>query len=275
MNLIPLLLFTASVFAGVSGRDDRVEARAPEAPALYQELARSVPAIVENKMLKAVGDGFVPDGYSMERMNFCPGVRFSGQTYLARCSASLIGEDLILTAGHCVDDDLRAWCQNYSIVFDYAVGEGDTRIAKENVFACREVIYRQFVGAFDEDLALVKLTRKVPGRTPVTVARTPLKIADPLFMIGYPLGLPQKVVDDGSVLQFGPSKYSFRHKLDTFSSNSGGPLFNFRGEQVGVLVRGTGPNQEPVPGKKCFDWGRDKESDYAEANSLLHLNLTQ
>jgi V8-like Glu-specific endopeptidase len=276
MKWLPLLLLSFSAFAGYYGKDDREESRSSSVPAYLRELSLSVPAIVENKMLIPAGENFLPKGLSMKEMNFCPGVRFWGQEYLAHCSSSLIGEDLILTAGHCVDDeDFKKWCREHSIVFDYAVGAGDKKIEKKNVYACKEVLYRKYEGAFDEDLALIRLVKKVEDRTPIRVSSEVVSVGEKLSMIGYPLGIPQKVVDDGSITEIGPSKYSFRHKVDTFSSNSGGPMFNARGEQVGVLVRGTGPNQSDVPGKKCFDWGEDKDADFAEANTLLHLKFPQ
>jgi V8-like Glu-specific endopeptidase len=275
MKWLPLLFISLPLFAGVYGKDDREESRSPAVPALLREISLSVPAIVETRILIPEGDHFLPGGYSMERMNFCQEARFFGQEYLARCSSSLVGEDLVLTAGHCMDDDLKKWCQDYSVVFDYAVGVGDKKIAKENVYGCKEIIYRQFVGAFDEDLALIRLNRKVEGRTPIAISHDVLAVGEQLTMIGYPLGIPQKVVDDGNVTAINTGKYSFRHKLDTFSSNSGGPIFNTRGEQVGVLVRGTGPNQSPIEGKKCYDWGTDTDKDFAEGNTLLHLRLPQ
>jgi V8-like Glu-specific endopeptidase len=273
MKFFVLFLLSFSAIAGISGKDDRQESRDPSAPALLRDLSYSVPAIVEKKMLINSGEHFLPQGYPMAKMNFCPEARFSDEQYIARCSSSLIGEDLVLTAGHCLDDDLKTWCKDYAIVFDYAKDVGDKIIKKENVFGCKEIVYRVFKGAFDEDLAIIRLDRKVPGREPIVVSSTAVTVGDPLTMIGYPLGISQKIVDDGGVLQLGPDKYSFRHKLDTFSSNSGGPLFNIKGEQVGVLVRGTGANQMDVPGRACLDWGVDKESDFAEANTLLHLRL--
>lgn len=214
------------------------------------------------------GSRIVPKGYSLKRMNFCPEARFSDEQFVARCSSSLIGEDLILTAGHCVDDDLKTWCGEYSIVFDYVRGQ---ELKSENIYRCKEVLYRKFVGAYDEDLAIIRLTKKVSGRTPVKLSPSLPSVSEKLSMIGYPLGITQKTVDDGYVTQFGPSKYSFRHNLDTFSSNSGGPVFNSAGEQVGVLVRGTGGNQDSVPGKSCLDWGIENDQGYSEANTLLHL----
>lgn len=273
MLLLPLL-FTATVgFAGIFGVDDREEARSESVPLQLRELSLSVPAIVEKKVLIERDGALFPEGYPLSRMGFCPEIRFFDQSYVARCGSSLVGEDLVLTAGHCIDQDVEKWCREYAVVFDYAVGVGDKRVRKENVYGCKEIVYRQFVGAFDEDLALIRLDRKVRGRKLIRLSQDELRPGERLSMIGYPLGIPQKVVDDGFVIQLGPDKYSFRHNLDTFSSNSGGPIFNSHGEQVGVLVRGTGPNQQRAPGRSCDLWGIDKKTDWAEANSLLHLPL--
>ncbi len=268
--MVAFFFFTASVHAGISGQDNRQETRGRNVSTQLRELSFSVPAIVEKKSLIPVTGGFRPEGYTLQQMNYCSGIRFSGQNYLARCSASLIGEDLVLTAAHCVDEDLKKWCSEYSVVFDYAVGADEKHIHKENVFGCKEVLYRKFDEPFGEDLALIRLERK-SDRRPIIVSSDTLQVKEELTMIGYPMGLPQKAVDDGHVLENGSLKYSFRHNLDTFSSNSGGPVFNQSGEQVGVLVRGTGPNFADVPGKKCSDWGIDSARDYAEANTLLHL----
>lgn len=268
--MLALFFFSVSVHAGISGPDNRQETRGRFVSPELRELSYSVPAIVENNMLIPASGGYRPKGYSLQEMNYCPGIRFSGQQYLARCSSSLIGEDLVLTAAHCIDEDLKKWCSEYSVVFDYAVGADEKLIRKENVYGCKEVLYRKFDDPFGEDLALIKLERK-SERRPIVVSAEVIQVKENLTMIGYPMGLPQKAVDDGHVLESGPLKYSFRHNLDTFSSNSGGPVFNSTGEQVGVLVRGTGPNFSDVPGKKCSDWGKDSDRDYAEANTLLHL----
>lgn len=268
MKWFPLLLISCTAYAGIFGNDDREESRALSVPSILRDLSYAVPAIVENKTLINDGTHLIPKGFPLLSMGFCPEARFSDEQYVARCSASLIGEDLVLTAGHCIDDDLKKWCEDYSVVFDYVKGE---TIREDNVYHCQEVLYRKFVGAFDEDLAVIRLKKKVSGREPIRIASALPSVGEKLSMIGYPLGISQKVADNGNVTQYGPSKYTFRHDVDTFSSNSGGPLFNSQGEQVGVLVRGTGANQDPVDGRNCFDWGIEKENGFSEANTLLHL----
>ena len=270
---LSFLLLSILAEAGIYGLDDRQEAFAISVASELKALARSVPAIIEKKVLISRLDGnFTPQGYSLSRMNFCREARFAEQQYVARCSSSLIAPNLVLTAGHCIDEDLPKWCREHTVVFDYAVGLGDKIIDKQNVYECQEVVYRNFAMPFGEDLAIIRLKRNVEDRPLIRVSRDSLAPGQPLSMIGYPLGIPQKVVDDGEVLPGGDTAVSFRHNLDTFSSNSGGPIFAQNGEQVGVLVRATSPNQRNVAGRSCVDWGVARETDYAEGNSLLHLS---
>ncbi len=271
MKAILFFLLTLPALAVIHGNDDRRESTDPGTTALLSELALSSPAIVENIKLISQGENFRTKGIPLTEVGFCPDARFAEQESVVRCSSSLIGEDLILTAGHCVDDDQKKWCGDYSVIFDYT-SAGSQKILKENVFRCKEVLYRVFAEPFGEDLAIIRLDRKVTGRKPIAIAGS-LIPGEKLSMIGYPLGIPQKVVDDGEVTRLGPLKYSFRHNVDSFSCNSGGPLFNTRGEQVGVLVRGTGSNYSFPENRKCYDWTQARSEDFTEANSLLHLKL--
>ncbi len=257
--------------AVIHGEDNRRETNDPGTVALLSELALSSPAIVENVKLISQGENFKTKGTALSKIGFCSDARFAEQVSVARCSSSLIGEDLVLTAGHCVDADLKKWCADYSVVFDFTAGNSEI-VNKQNVFRCKEVLYRVFEEPFGEDLAIIRLAKKVPGRKPIALAGS-LVPGEKLSMIGYPLGIPQKIVDDGEVTRLGPLKYSFRHDVDSFSCNSGGPLFNSRGEQVGVLVRGTGQDFSSPENRKCYDWTQGKDNDYTEANSLLHLKL--
>lgn len=270
MRALFVLIFSLPAYGVIHGVDDRREANDTSTPAVLSDLALSSPAIIESKRIIRKGEKITLTGTPLTKIGFCPDARFAEQTSSVRCSSSLVGEDLILTAGHCVDDDVKKWCREYSVIFDYTQG---AEIKKSNIYNCKEVVYRNFEMPFGEDLALIKLTRKVVDRTPVQIAKTAVHMGEKLSMIGYPLGIPQKIVDDGKVTAPSESNYSFQHDLDSFSCNSGGPIFNAKGEQVGVLVRGSGVDFTNPPGRSCYDWGMDSGKDFTEANSLLHLKL--
>jgi hypothetical protein len=162
------------------------------------------------------------------------------------------------------------------VAFDYATdrnGEAPTTLNAKDVFECKKVIYRRFdLKNFTEDLAIIELDRKVSKRQPIKLNFDVPELGTPLTMIGHPLGIPQKFTDDAEILESQPSKVSFRHNLETFSVNSGGPIFDaLTGDQIGVLVRGTGTNTSAAPGRDCYGWSVGDSDDFAEGNDLTPL----
>jgi S1-C subfamily serine protease len=124
-----------------------------------------------------------------------------------------------------------------------------------------------------EDLAIIELDRDVTNREPVTIDTSyKLTLGEPLIMIGYPLGISQKAVEVGKVTKIDVRAKIFQHTLDTFSVNSGGPIFNQKGTQIGVLVRGSGQNFTEVESKQCSEWGKMSKKDFVEANDLSGLD---
>jgi V8-like Glu-specific endopeptidase len=275
MNIkyLALTLLTTSAYAGIFGPDSRLETR-ETMPSEFLELARSSAALVPKENTIKVEGGLKALGTPLSRLNFCEDIAFSEQRIVANCSASLIAPDIILTAAHCFDSKINRGCKDYSIVFDYVKDstlEDEFFFPDENVYNCKEILYNVFdTRYFTEDLALIKLDRVVKGRTPIQIEKGPLNAGDELIMIGHPLGIFQKYVDGGEILKVEKERLSFKHNLDTFSVNSGGPIFNPETKkQVGVLVRGTSPNQTKREGSDCYDWGVARDNDFIEGN-LLH-----
>ncbi|MBH48754.1 MAG: hypothetical protein CME71_11350 [Halobacteriovorax sp.] len=269
--LLISLLFPLLVEASIFNGDSRYEAQRDGSPDVI-ERARSVPAIFRNSALKKRSDGnYDTLNWSPQNLGFCSDANFAGQPHLANCSATLIAPDLVLTAAHCLEKADKD-CSGYKIVFDFALGHNLDVLSSSNVFDCKEVVYYKFDQTLaSEDIAMIRLDRKVMNRTPIPVSKKLPTLDTSLSMIGYPLGLPQKADDDGKVLSVDSKNISFKHDLDTFSCNSGGPIFDEAGNVTGVLVRGTGPNQTTRTNSNCNDWSVAGQSDYAEANSIAHL----
>lgn len=192
-----------------------------------------------------------------ERLQLCPGERFQSDPTAAFCSGTLIGEDLVLTAGHCFDDASR--CGATRVVFNYyRDGEGSlARVTTRDVFSCREVV-AHFNGEANGqtlDFAVVRLDRAAAPRfTPARVRATaaPLPVGQALAVIGFGSGVPAKI-DDGGVVTDprGDVVDFFRASTDTFQGNSGSGVFDPRtGELLGVLVRGATDYVE-LPGDGC------------------------
>lgn len=268
MKWLLLLFFAPHAFADILGlTDDRAPIR-EQSPEI-QKLAMSAPALIQSFRIQKKNEETsrllgLP---LIEKMNMCPAERFSEESIIANCSASLIAPDLVLTAAHCLyGEDYK--CPTYSVVFDY---HGD-EVLNKDIYKCADVKFFDFdLKDAGIDLAIIKLDRPVKERKPVKLA-THLKVGEKLFMIGYPLGISQKITTNGEVKSITKNLYSFRHNLDSFSVNSGGPIFNSKHEQVGVLVRGTGSNLAIDAHKGCYNWGVEFEGKgFADGNLIFPI----
>ncbi|WP_437677878.1 trypsin-like peptidase domain-containing protein [Sorangium sp. So ce131] len=171
------------------------------------------------------------------RDDVCPDERFATQPALADCSGTLIDDDLVLTAGHCINN-----CGDSRFVFDYAMTPSGTlnQITSDDLYSCVDFItyYQDRNGA---DYTVVRLDRPVVGRepAPVRVSSVPLAVGTPLVVHGFPRGLPLKLADGAVVRSNDPDLDFFVSNLDTFVGNSGSGVFDLNtGELVGILVRG-------------------------------------
>lgn len=258
--LAAALFFPASAFAdrSIYGNDDRLD-YFEAAPAMRQ-LADSVVSLWPSKQVKAADGGFklATMGYG-EAVNLCPGEKFREQPIGAFCSGSLVGEDIVMTAGHCITDE--ASCADARFVFGYNIdsqgGAARTTVPAKDVYTCKRIIKRDLdkqgsgiigtglaiLGALlnkaGPDFALVQLDRKVEGRKPLAINRgAGVNNGDKVFVIGHPVGLPLKVTGGGTVRDTKPRAF-FLTDLDTFGGNSGSAVFNAAtGKIEGILVRG-------------------------------------
>jgi V8-like Glu-specific endopeptidase len=188
----------------------------------------------------------------------CASEPFQDQPMGAQCSGTLVGPDLVLTAGHCVNT--QAGCDEMKVVFDFNVkkrgGQAPTLVPASSVYSCKSIVTSRWESAkygkltsaeaeekgenLDLDYALIRLDRSVPGRKPIAINRGGgLAAGDRLFTIGHPVGLPAKIADDAEVTSLDENAVYFEANLDTYGGNSGSGVFNERtGLLEGVLARG-------------------------------------
>ncbi|OGR64860.1 MAG: hypothetical protein A2X31_12060 [Elusimicrobia bacterium GWB2_63_22] len=247
--ILPALSF-ASDGKSIYGDDNRLDFFA--ASAEMQTISNSVVSLWKAASVEATSGGVKLKTMNFgDRLNLCPGEKFREQPIGAFCSGSLVGEDVVMTAGHCVKNETQ--CKETKFVFGYAVkqegGEAVTTMAASEVYGCAKIIKR-FLGGepgsanpsgqnLGADYALVQLDRKVTGHRPLPISRgNTLKNGDGIFVIGHPVGLPLKVAAGATVRDYSKVDY-FVADLDTFGGNSGSPVFNARTKKIeGILVRG-------------------------------------
>lgn len=194
-------------------------------------------------------------------INYCEEERFVDQPAPSMCSGFLIAHDLLVTAGHCVENPNS--CSNFKWVFDFKVDRkkntAGLNIKEEDIYSCKKVVSHLLNMDVMLDYAIVQLDRSVTGRVPLEV-RTKEKTEDqaPLFVIGSPSGLPLKIASSANV-RFNDHPFYFSANLDTFQGNSGSGVFNaITGTIEGILVRGEEDfvlNKEKlcIEAKKCQD----------------------
>ncbi len=172
-------------------------------------------------------------------MNLCTDEKFREQDTAAFCSGTLVGPDLILTAGHCIE--VAGDCQTTSLVFGFGVksaGVLPKSVSTSEVYRCVEIIKTQRDNA-GADLAIIRIDRKVINHQPRAI-RTSGEVESnaSLVVIGHPVGLPTKVTTGGTIRSTTSAGF-FVANLDTYGGNSGSGVFNLRtGLIEGVLVRG-------------------------------------
>lgn len=194
-------------------------------------------------------------------MRVCSDQRFATQPTVVDCTGFLIGEDILVTAGHCIDtrrheykNEKSGACGTHSWLFDYKTensGNVDlSNTSHNNLYKCKRVIYSKLEGS--EDYAIIQLERKVKDRQPLKI-RTSGKISkdQEIFVMGHPSGLPLKFAGDAKV--FSHHGAYFSTNLDTFGGNSGSPVFNAQTHEVeGILVRGNADYVvEMENGRRC------------------------
>jgi V8-like Glu-specific endopeptidase len=241
---------TAAGSKSIYGSDDRKDYF--QMPADMQALANSVVSMWKSASVTPGASGVALQTMNFgDRLNLCPDEKFREQPIGAFCSGSLVGENLVLTAGHCVKSE--AQCLDTKFVFGYGVtsaGSGAvTTVPAANVYGCAKVVKRFLAGEpgsdfpagqnLGADYAVVQLDRKVTGRKPLAVNKgAALKKGDGIFVIGHPVGLPVKLAGSAKVRDFSKAGY-FVADLDTFGGNSGSAVFNAKTKKIeGILVRG-------------------------------------
>lgn len=229
--------------AVVYGTDNRQNAYEVTDPAWAQRMRQSAVVLMNQSMLDVSNPAAVRVlGQTLgTARNLCPDQWFRDERVAGFCSGTLVGDDLVLTAGHCVTN--KRECSSTRFVFGYVMDSptGLAPLTAADVFKCAAIVAR--VETSTVDYALLRLDRAATPRftpAPVRAGADAVTPGEALVVIGAPSGLPLKYDDGGRVrdARAGVLDY-FVANTDTFGGNSGsGVYLAATGEVAGILVRG-------------------------------------
>jgi hypothetical protein len=215
-------------------------------------MAASVAMFVHKNQVIVSGKAVRLEGYTLNEMSqmgwlvssanqpLCAGELFSSQVAPGVCTGFLVGEDLLVTAGHCLQ---KIACPDTSVVFGYQMESTGSlaQVTRDDVFACAQVVAQVLPSQENGflDYAIIRLDRRT-GRPGLRYSTDDvLKAQDNVAVLGYPSGLPEKIASNAFVMSNQAGSPFFVANLDTFGSNSGSPVINMDTYQVeGILVRG-------------------------------------
>jgi len=219
----------------IYGTDNRHEVYEETNPAV-RENADSTVVFIHNSAIRiANGIATITSKTLEKEMRVCSSEPYAQQPAVGNCSGSLVGDDLIATAGHCVG---ATDCRGYNVVFGYRMESSNvaiTTLPESEIYTCKTVVAREYTN--NQDYALVQLDRPVKGHRVLPLAKSSVQAGDDIYVIGHPSGLPTKIADGAKVRTLMTG--FFRTNLDTYGGNSGSAVFSAAThEVVGILVRG-------------------------------------
>lgn len=215
----------------IYGSDDRINVS--EASSFLQGLARATAAQISPDKWDSSFN--IVDETLGERLSLCPGERFFEEVSVSRCSGFLVAEDIVVTAGHCVQS--QSDCNNYKWVFDYK--NNPSKLNAGSIYTCQSIVKQVLDNESGLDYAVVKLDRAVKDRKFLrTRSSGAIELGAGLTVIGHPSGLSTKIAGNAQVRKNSDANF-FVANLDVFGGNSGSAVFTAGSSTVeGILVRG-------------------------------------
>lgn len=269
MKIVFLLFFSlVNNFAAIYGPDDRtIVPIDSQKKAVFAQLADNRYEIVPN--------GLVIHSRPLQEhvTNLCTSERFALEPSFSRCTAFLIGDNLILTAGHCVNNqeecERRIWVLSQEVS-----GEEGEFIPSENLIKCEKLIDQKKNSASKNDYALIQIKTSQSLPRPFKFSKSNPFLENQrdkkFYILGHPSGLPlidsgpAKIIDD-------TSEFIFFLDSDTFGGNSGSPVIDQEsGDVFGILTNGD-LDYKLNPERGCLETYKCLEGNTCKGESVVPI----
>lgn len=175
--------------------------------------------------------------------NFDPNVKFLDQPAVAQCTGFLIAPDILVTAGHCIQDmdtaDDYYWVFDYTNNLKYNPTENYFEVNQNSIYEVKEVLAAEYLDdnyLESKDYSVLRLHTKTDRRPYRFRTSGTVTEGTQVFTVGTPTGLPLKLAENSKVITTEPQTW-FMSDTDVFPGNSGGPVFDPSGWIEGILVR--------------------------------------
>lgn len=249
-GLIYLLGILSGYFcqAAIYGRDDRREIYQLPSHSLEHRYSESIAMLVPFSKVEAVAAGYVLNFQTLSQESLAVEERLCRHERFANQPASiyrvgtgfLVAPDVLITAGHVIHDQQS--CDERAVFFGVKLDKSSTKlkpVPMERAFRCKKLLHHVLQENPLIDYSIIQLDRPVEGIVPLPLRTTGrIRSGAEVFMLGHPMGLPQKISSGGVMMDNSHSTF-FSSYLDTYPGNSGSPVIDpFTGWVEGVLVEG-------------------------------------
>ncbi len=190
----------------------------------------------------------IPDGDIRKEVSrgVCMLVSIHGD-HVSTCSATLVGNDLVISAAHCVDSESDI--ASMSIILNYQTNaDGSVPAGYSPVFHKVTEMFKHGTLGVSSNLDYMLLRIKTPpgglGVSPVPMRSSRPAAGEQVFGIHHPNGAVKKLSpmqsDGFAVVLPNPGSGHIPTQFDVSGGTSGSGLFDLQGRFVGVLSSGQG-----------------------------------
>jgi V8-like Glu-specific endopeptidase len=257
-----------------------------------QELSTSVAAMVSSKRLFVnrynddKKDEYLFHGDSLAHSYRMCDEDLNSQHAGAKCSSFLVGEDIMVTAAHCLIDvgdkkkSPEEVCKSHNFIFDFndSKFQSDNHhgaiVKKKDVYSCAKVI--EYKNDNEHDYAVIKLDRIVEGRSPVKLLNpSEMTYGSAISTLGFPQGLTLRASTDGKFYELSKNRNWLLTQVDSFSGNSGGPIIDeLTNMVVGIHTHGLNDALIYDSERSCYTYS-SRCSDPTTCGTGYAFNITK